>query len=458
MIAAVGNFHWSKMSRLIVLIVCLLLFGAFAQSAQACTCAPQPLPCESYGVASAVFVGTVTGVREVERSNKKDLDWTPRGFKFSVEQSYLGVAGTEIEVFTGRGGGDCGYPVKRGERYLVYAHKYKDRFTTSICSRTKQFSRATEDLAFLGNLSSLPPGATIYGRIVRNTTPKKDESLNDDVVLRIEGADVRREIRPDANGHYRVAGLPAGKFKVTLQLPEGLTTYQPEREVSISDRGCASLDFSIDENGRLSGSVVDAAGQPVPHILVSVVEPASDPRKRFVTLGRTDDEGHFSFSSLPSGKYLLAVNFEPFPEANRRTNAYPSAFYPGVTDQPDAEVITLAVGENRTGLEIRIPLPQATSILKGRIVWADGSPVAGESLSVGDVTHGDSSARIGVEVDHEGQFKIDGYIGQKLILEASSNRPYVPNAKNRPRERSEPVRITLERPAETAKIVITKLR
>jgi hypothetical protein len=61
-------------------------------------------------------------------------------------------------------------------------------------------------------------------------------------------------------------------------------------------------------------------------------------------------------------------------------------------------------------------------------------------------------------VDHEGQFKIDGYIGQKLILEASSNRPYVPNAKNRPRERSEPVRITLERPAETAKIVITKLR
>ena len=42
---------------------------------------------------------------------------------FTVEEGFRGggVAGSQIVVDTGLGGGDCGYPFVPGTRYLVYA-------------------------------------------------------------------------------------------------------------------------------------------------------------------------------------------------------------------------------------------------------------------------------------------------------------------------------------------------
>jgi hypothetical protein len=37
------------------------------------------------------------------------------------------VGGTEVEVVTVNGGGDCGYDFTIGERYLVYAHVYNNK-------------------------------------------------------------------------------------------------------------------------------------------------------------------------------------------------------------------------------------------------------------------------------------------------------------------------------------------
>lgn len=443
------------MRHLIVFVGVLGLLAILGPGVNACTCARPGTPCESYGGADAVFVGTVTGVR----SETKSSDWTPRAFKFAVEHSYLGVDGAEVEVFTGRGGGDCGFGFGIGKRYLVYAYRSDNKLSTSICSRTTPYDRATEDLAFLGSLSSAPKGATIYGQITRGTPRKKDApALSEDTFLRIEGEGVRREVRPDVEGRYRVAGLPPGKYKIALQLPETLTVNQPEREVSISDRGCASQVFYLEDNGRMSGRVIDAAGQPVARILVTILDSSSDPRGPFINLERTDAEGRFSFSAISAGKYLLGVNLTKHPETNDPTNAYAPTFYPGVADQSSAEVITLGVGEKRSNLDILIPLRRPSSVVTGRIVWEDGSPVTAAYLTVVDLTYGGSSSRSGLEVDQYGRFTLNGYVGQKLRFEARSKRPHVQSPTNEPMESSKPVDIVLEQPAETVTIVITKLR
>jgi hypothetical protein len=93
------------------------------------------------------------------------------------------------------------------------------------------------------------------------------------------------------------------------------------------------------------------------------------------------------------------------------------------------------------------------------VVWADGSPVAHAQLSVKDVTLGDNGSNHGVAADEQGRFKINGYSGQQLVIEARSSRPYVPSGSSfEPMERTESLKITLERPAHTVRIVITKLR
>jgi Carboxypeptidase regulatory-like domain len=448
------------MRQFLLLTIALAWFATLSVgNVNACSCAGAGSPCESYGGATAVFVGTVIGYREnrpPKDVTRREVDWSPRIFKFSVEQTYLGVDGPEIEVSTGTGGGDCGYEFKNGQRYLVYAYRYTDRLTTSICSRTQPFAEANEDLAFLGNLSSAAPGATIYGQVSRGSLGKGDpRPVDPDISITIEGENERKEIQPDTQGRFRLTGLRPGKFQVTLNLPERLTVYQPQREVSVANRGCAAVVYYLSENGRVSGRVFDINGQPVPRILVSLVDSETQDPTNYVNLERTNEEGRYSFSAVPRGRYIIAINYNRYPDPNDSTSAYPRAFYPGVTDRPHAEIITVEPGAKVTERDVRLPPRRPASIVEGQVVWADGTPVINASITSRDVTYNDSALRYGLQADGQGRFKINGYAGQKLILEARSNRPSLPGGQM---ERSEGVQITLDQPVHTVKIVITKLR
>lgn len=447
--------------------VVLLLLGAVivvllaSPTANACSCGMGGAPCESFGTSAAVFAGTVIAVRENERPKKIDrnaVDWLPRFvYKFSVQQAYSGVTGTEVEVFTGSGGGDCGYQFKIGERYLVYAYLYKDKLNTSICGRTRPFSQATEDLAFLGTLASARPGVMIHGTITRPDA-KPDEPIDSDISILIEGESQRKEVQPNAEGTFSVSGLPAGKYKVTINLPDTLATWRNESEVTVTDRGCAAVGWYVTDNGRVNGRVFNADGEPVPRILVSLIKPGSNPKENHVKLDRTDDEGNFKFSAVPRGRYLIGVNHTRFPELKDPTKSYPPTFYPGVEDEAHAQTITVGPGEKLSDLVVRIPTKRPSSVVTIRVVWADGTPVPKASLIITDVTQSASTNGFGVQTDAQGEHTIDGYIGQKLIIDARSERPSeLVNGRWQVLERSERVRLTVERPAETIRVVITKL-
>ena len=430
------------MRSVIILLGIVVVLALSGVRANACSCMGPPSPCEAYGSAAAVFVGTVTGVRQKERStNSNEIDWTPVVVTFSVEQSYSGMPGTQVEVFTGRGGGDCGYQFQVGRRYLVYAYRNDRGLSTGICSRTRLFEAATEDLAFLGTLSSVAPGVTLSGEI--RLEGIKGAFVSSDASITIESDWQRKEVRPDKDGNFRVTGVNPGKIKVSLKLPEKFTTDRSEREFSVSERGCAKLAWYVQDNGRISGRVVNAEGEPVPRIYVSLEDPANLERSA-VTSERTNDDGQFSFSALAPGRYLIAVNRNRFPDPTDPTNAYSPTFYPGVIEATDARVITLGVGEKLTDFEVRIPSKQGASMIDGTVVLSDGSPVQHAFLKIKDITRG--SEFYTLRTDNEGRFKINGYVGQKLIIEARSDLH---------RERLGQVTITLERPTERVRIEIT---
>jgi hypothetical protein len=365
--------------------------------------------------------------------------------------------GTEVEVFTGSGGGDCGYPFRVGQHYLVYAYRDKDKLGTNICTRTKSFANANEDLAFLGTLPAAAPGVTIYGTVSHGELDS--ETLASNVLITIAGDSERKEVRPDAKGNFRVSGLRAGKYKVSVDLPETFTTEDPQQEVTVSDHGCAAVEWRVTDNGRVAGRVVNPEGEPVARILVSLMEPNATSKTDDTRLERTDEQGRFAFSAVPRGRYIIAVNHNRYPEPNDPTNAYPPSFYPGVMDKAQARTITVGAGEKLSELEIRIPSKRPASILKGTVVWSDGSPVVKARLSVSDVTYREPGSHHLVNADEQGRLTINGYAGQTLVIEAESNRSYVPKGDRfEPMERTEQVRILLERPAETLRLVITKIR
>ncbi|HEX5889944.1 MAG TPA: hypothetical protein VFY61_14645, partial [Pyrinomonadaceae bacterium] len=123
-----------------------------------------------------------------------------------------------------------------------------------------------------------------------------------------------------------------------------------------------------------------------------------------------------------------------------------------------AQAITVGPGEKLNDLVVRVPAKQPPSVVKISVVWADGSPVEKANLSIADVTQGEVNITHGMETDAQGQATLDGYVGQKLVISARSNRAWVPSPRNEPMEKTDSARLTLERPTHTVRIVITKIR
>ena len=99
----------------------------------------------------AVFSGSVLKIDEAGYALKVTI---------RVDNSWKVLLPTEVVLFTGRGGGDCGYRFEVGQNYLVYAYGQDlDHLGTNICQRTVPFSDARSDLKILG-------------RPVRRNTPR----------------------------------------------------------------------------------------------------------------------------------------------------------------------------------------------------------------------------------------------------------------------------------------------
>jgi len=127
---------------LISLSIATALLALSVSDVKACSCrfGGSP-PCEEYWRSEAVFAGKVI---------KKSTFYTEEGegdskykyqqvlARFSIEQTFKGIVGDEVEIVTGMGGGDCGYHFKDGERYVVYAirdGRDKSRLYSGICNR-----------------------------------------------------------------------------------------------------------------------------------------------------------------------------------------------------------------------------------------------------------------------------------------------------------------------------------
>jgi hypothetical protein len=69
-----------------------------------------------------------------------------------------GATAKTLEVHTALMGASCGYPFKEGQEYLVYAYTGKQGLEVGLCGNVIPLSKASEDLALLGNSSEKPTG------------------------------------------------------------------------------------------------------------------------------------------------------------------------------------------------------------------------------------------------------------------------------------------------------------
>ncbi|MDT4965429.1 MAG: hypothetical protein QOJ64_166 [Acidobacteriota bacterium] len=405
-----------------------------AQSALACSCFSGGPPCQAFANTEVVFVGTpieLTMTTIKQTVGNREYDYPQRVFTFRVEEAFRGMPLTEVQIVTGNGGGDCGYDFRIGERYIVYAghDTAKDTYGASICSRTRPLSEATEDLEYIRSLATREPGAVLSGevrRYGRNLETEETEQLGpmSDIEILIEGESRSLKARTDASGHFRASGLSPGKYTVTPLLPQKLNTYDLHQETTLKERGCSVVSFNVTDNGRISGRVVDASGQPVPRIMLNLIpvslSNAEHPHSMFDS---ADDDGHFELKFVPPGQYLLGIRLNGLGSPTDAEKLYPRTYYPGVARAEEAMIISLGESEVIKDIELRLPPRLMERTFSGRVVMADGRPAANAMVAQYEAAYRTRGLGYSIAADAQGNFKFTGYEGIAYYVRATVNDP-----------------------------------
>lgn len=415
----------------------ILLIGAFtlllfcSPEVKACSCANMRPACEEFGSAKAVFIGKVIGAKEQRQEREEDGSTTTYDvgeIYFKVEETFLGVKSARAVIHSGTGGADCGYWFLRGQRYLVYAYgESLEALGTNICTRTRLLAGADEDLEFLRNLPRKGTGARIYGSVVaalkdpKSTDWRTPKPLNG-VTIKIEGARPTFDAVTDSKGDYQIAGIPAGKYKIHAVVPD---YYRQDeywmRAIELNDRGCAREDFFAQNDSGIAGHVFQPDGTALAKANVELMPVDSETIQR-LSGDETwaDEKGAYELEEIPPGRYLLGINLSSSPSNEQ---PYPRTFYPGVTDRSKATVIEIGLGQKLADIDIHLPPPALAHMVRGFVLWPDGSLAKGVEIYLEDVDYSGWCVNgCANKTDNQGRFELKGFDGYKYRIVSTAEK------------------------------------
>ena len=168
-------------------------------------------------------------------------------------------------------------------------------------------------------------------------------------------------------------------------------------------------------SGSIAGTVLNrSTNSPIRRAIVTLSTVEAQPQD---AVAWTDAEGQFSFRFLPAGVYRLHASHDGF--QNNGSGAE--------TGSQFAEIIHLAIGENRTGLSCRLsPL----STVSGVVLNDAGDPLPGAQIQI-LTPHYERRKRTllyqgtGTFTDAEGRYRISDILPGKYIVTAQFPQPFV---------------------------------
>jgi hypothetical protein len=404
-----------------------ILLAAGAAFACSCVSMGEGL-CQIYWTTPAVFSGGVVQIDPLPRGTDEALFLSKR-VRFAVIDAYRGVTGETGEVLTGSGGGDCGYDFKLNESYLVYAWSNNGKLATGICSPTKLLSQAGEDLSYIRGLAEAKPGGSIYGQVVQYIVRKSDDEYKpnppmSDVLITIQGAKTKIDARTDAEGKFRVDGLPAGKYTVRAAAPPGFYDRGTKIDTQLFDKGCAIAWFGFEVDTSLSGRITDenSAGAKIMVDLVPV-ELIDEKYQKDHYYVESDADGRFTFRSVPDGKYYLGIRLGRYVSFDF---AYPKTFYPGTPDIARATIVEINEGVALRNYDFQLPPKFISRTISGKIIPPAGINAKDVSICFEEYPRGNCENAGEDGVKPNGSFKFARFAGIKYILHAYVNTPSGP--------------------------------
>ena len=177
-----------------------------------------------------------------------------------------------------------------------------------------------------------------------------------------------------ADGTFSLPDAPAGYYSISADLPP-LVPVQASRMIAVPEVGCGSEDVALRTTSKLEGVVFDHEGRPAKGIPVAVEVVSSMQDKYPVTIDQeTGAKGRFTIEGVPETDVRLYYGSQ-WPSSERVP--YRVIYYQDPASPSSTGILRLRVGEQRTGMILRLPAPLKVIVLTVRVVRPDGRPVRG---------------------------------------------------------------------------------
>lgn len=209
---------------------------------------------------------------------------------------------------------------------------------------------AGDDLLFLRGLPQSAEGTRLSGTaLLYEDSPGMGFRMKraiEKLRVSIEGPKgLALEKETNQDGAFEVYGLPAGKYSVRIEVPAGLHVDDGSAVVELQEEANGRVDFTLREDTRISGRVVDADGAPVKGLCFELTPEEGEGGKSGFASDCAEEDGAFKMELVAPGRYRLLGKQEVRDgEFVSRSTFY----YPGVRRKAQAEVVTLIAGSTRS--------------------------------------------------------------------------------------------------------------
>ena len=393
------------MLRLLVTVAFLLIAFLTTGSTRlhACSCAPSIRPCAAEWTADAIFVGDVINIDQLVEPEMH----ASRRVTFAVRESFKGIGERVVDVFTGSGGGDCGFGFKAGSSYLVFAGRSATtgRLGTGTCSKTALLSWSKDQLKLLRRVPQPSSERTmLQGSVTRYPFRNGPSDWAKESVpgLRVQlmGQQGTWETRTGVDGRFEFRA-PLGRYRLTVDSGDGFYS-QPDASAGLDVRlidakVCAPIDIRLWPNGRVRGRVIDASGRPVSFLTLDIANRADSFRPYPDARTTTDREGRFFFDRLAPGDYDIGLTLRRY--VGRKDGDF------AIRLGPDAHVAVGVEADLDAGT-IRLPDTVHVQPVTGVVVDESGAGVPDAEVRVVTPGRDFGVSSAPVLTDSHGQFEI----------------------------------------------------
>lgn len=441
--------------RTIFLLAVALFF--FPVLVNACSCISGGPPCQSFGNTDAVFSGKVESVSEftVTDKNNPRFQFVRKSVKFTVTESFRGVKENSVEIITGRGGGDCGYPFEAGKEYLVYANENKEtgKLGTGICARTRPIEKAEEDLQYFREIAKGSITPYVYGSVFRVFTRKNNEPYRKpeplaNITLSLSTGE---KVVTNEKGEFRFDKLLPQEYTLMPNIPAGFWGGdKPEYKIKLNPNGCAVASFALYPNTSVSGRILDENSNSAGEMSVQLVPVDQiNTRGQFdMKMAFTDKEGRYVFHEIPEGDYYLGVRLFRIADL---LFPYPRTFYPNTLNLNEAKIISIKEGDVLKDFDIKLGQKLGQREVSGIVIFPDGKAAPNAMVIAEEVEYAEGSMGYSFQAKDDGTFTLKVSDGLRYIIRAVVNEKATYKQSH-----AEPIEIPAKGDVNNLKLVITE--